>query len=116
VVNRGALILRYKEPAVRWINEADPSPSDSPITVQQVNEERTVYLISDSAGEDERTWERWLRRHYAKLFEMELNEWYTIPALWPSKRSYELFRQWFDPELHTVLTDLGQGAIHDDGV
>lgn len=47
---------------------------------------------------------------------MELNEWYTIPALWPSKRSYELFRQWFDPELHTVLTDLGQGAIYDDAV
>jgi len=40
--------------------------------------------------------------------------WYTVPALWPSKRSYELFRQWFDPELHTVLTDLGQGAIYDD--
>ncbi len=114
MVNRGALILRYKEPAVRWINEADPSPSDSPITLQQVNEERTVYLISDSAGEDERTWERWLRRHYAKLFEMELNDWYTVPALWPSKRSYELFRQWFDPDLHTVLTDLGQGAIYDD--
>jgi len=41
VVNHGALILRYKEPAVRWI-------------------------------------------------------------------------KWFDPELHTVLTDLGQGAIYDN--
>jgi hypothetical protein len=81
VVNRGALIPRYKEPAVRWINEADPSPSDSPITLQQVNEERPVYLISDSAGENARTWDRWLRRHYAKLLEVELNGWYTVPAL-----------------------------------
>ena len=28
--------------------------------------------------------------------------------------TYKLFRQWFDPELYTVLTDLRQGAIHDD--
>ncbi|HTW38544.1 MAG TPA: hypothetical protein VMD49_08240 [Steroidobacteraceae bacterium] len=87
MVNRGALILRYKEPAVRWINDADPSPSDGPITLEQVNEERTVYLISDAAGEDNRTFERWLRRHYSELFEMELHGWYT---------------------------DLGQGEIHDD--
>jgi hypothetical protein len=116
VVNRGALILRYKEPVVRWINEADPNPSGSPITLERVNEERTVYLISDSTGDDKRTFERWLRRHYAKLFEMELDDWYTDPALWPSERSYELFTQWFEPELHTVLIDLGQGAIYDDEV
>ena len=116
MVNRGVLILRYKEPAVRWINEADPNPSGSPITLEQVNEERTVYLISDGAGDDSQTFERWLRRHYAKLFEMELDDWYTDPALWPGGRSYELFRQWFEPELHTVLIDLGQGEIYDDEV
>ena len=113
MVNRGALILRYREPAVRWINEADPNPSECPITLEQANEERTVYLISDSAGDDSRTFERWLRRHYASLFEMELNAWYTDPGLWPSERSYALFRRWFAPELHTVLVDLGQGAIYD---
>jgi hypothetical protein len=116
VVNRGALILRYKEPAVRWINEADPNPSGSPITLERANEERTVYLISDRAGEDNRTFERWLRRHHGRLFEMEPNDWYTDPTLWPSERSYELFGQWFEPELYTVLTDLGQGAIYDDEV
>jgi hypothetical protein len=50
VVNRGALILRYKEPAVRWINEADPSPSDSPITLQQVNDYRGLLLRNGERG------------------------------------------------------------------
>ena len=42
-----------------------------------------------------RTFERWLRRHYASLFEMELNSWYTDPSLWPSERWYALCGQWF---------------------
>jgi hypothetical protein len=114
VVNRGALILRYKEPAVRWINDADPSPSSDPVTLESVNDERTVYLISDSAGDDSKSLERWLKRHYAELFEMELEGWYTDPNLWPKKLSYELFKLWFAPELHTVLIDLGDGAVFDD--
>jgi hypothetical protein len=105
VVNRGALILRYKEPAVRWINDADPSPSSHPVALESANEERNVYLISDSAGDDSQSLERWLKRHYAEIFEIELEGWYTDAALWPKQRSYELFRQWFEPELHTVLID-----------
>jgi hypothetical protein len=114
MVNRGALILRYKEPAVRWINEADPTPSGPPSTLETVNEERTVYLISDRAGDDSGTLERWLRRRYAELFEMELYGWYTDPELWPKQRTYRMFREWFEPELHTVLIDLGPGDIYDD--
>lgn len=114
VVNRGALLLRYREPAVRWINEADPNPSSSPIDLQSANEERNVYLISDNAGNDRQSLDRWLKRHYAEIFEIELEDWYTDPNLWPKQRSYTLFREWFEPELHTVLIDLGQGAIVDD--
>jgi hypothetical protein len=114
VVNRGALILRYKEPAVRWIDDADPESSPSSVTLESVNEERTVYLIGDSAGEDSHSLERWLKRHYAEIFERELEGWYTDPDLWPKERSYRLFREWFEPELHTVLIDLGDGALVDD--
>jgi hypothetical protein len=114
VVNRGALILRYKEPAVRWINEADPAPSPRPISLEDVNEERTVYLIDDAVGDDDRSFERWLKRSYGALFEMELEGWYTDEGLWPQDRTYSMFRQWFDPELHTVLIDLGDGIILDD--
>jgi len=114
VVNRGALILRYKEPAVRWINEADPNPSAPPIDLQSANEDRNVYLISDSAGDDRQSLDRWLKRHYAEIFEIELEDGYTDPNLWPKPRSYTLFREWFEPELHTVLMDLGHGAILDD--
>jgi hypothetical protein len=114
VVNRNALILRYKDPAVRWINEADPSPDGHEITLTDVNEERTVYLIDDRIGEDPRSLERWLRKNYEDLFERELEDWYTDPKLWPKERSLALFHAWFDVELHTVLIDLGTGELYDD--
>ncbi len=116
MINRNALMLRYNDPAVRWINEADPTPDGDEITAADVNEERTVYLIDNCVGEDARSLERWLRKNYDELFERELDGWYTDPNLWPQDRSLELFRAWFDVELHTVLIDLGAGDLCDDEI
>lgn len=115
MINRGALILRYKEPAVRWINDADLAPNPSRLTIEQVNEERTVYLVDDAVGDSPQALERWLKKSYVALFELELEGWYTDPDLWPRDRSYRVFREWFDVELHTMLLDLGSGEIVDDG-
>ena len=114
MVNRSALLLRYKEPAVRSINDADPSPSEHAATLDDVNEERTVYLIDDAAGDDPESLERWLKRNYANLFEMELEGWYTDPSLWPQVRNYQLFREWFEAECHTVVIDTCPDDLFDD--
>jgi len=115
VINRAALLLRYKEPAVRWINEADPSPSDHAVTLAHVNEERIVYLIEDTAGDDPESLQEWLKRNYADLFESELAGWYTDPALWPQQRTYELLLEWFEPECHSMIIDTCADELLDDG-
>ena len=79
-----------------------------------VNDERTVYLVGDNVGDDSKRLEGWLKQNYAALFEMELEGWYTDRDLWPRHRSYNMFKEWFGPELHTVLVDLGKGDIYDD--
>lgn len=114
MVNRAALLVRYKQPAVAWINEADPSPPDTAITIADVNAERTVYLISDIDAETPDDVDRWIGRNYRQVFEAELDGWYTDPDLWPPNRTFELFQQWFDIECHTVLIDTVGGSIVDD--
>ena len=114
MINRTALLLRYKEPAVRWINEADPSPSDHAVTLAGVNEERTVYLIEDIAGEDPESLTRWLKRNFELLFDNELEGWYTDLALWPPGRTYQLFLDWFEPECHTMIVDTCADELLDD--
>ena len=53
MLNRAAVILRYKQPFVDWINAADPSPTSHTLTLAEVNQERTVYLVEVEDDEDE---------------------------------------------------------------
>lgn len=114
MVNRAALILRWKDPGIAWINEADPVPDAIVISRDMVNEERTVYLLSDADAESDTAVRRWVKRNYKELFEAELEGWYTDEALWPSSRTLRLFDAWFDVECHSVLIDTVGGPIIDD--
>ncbi len=111
VLNRAALILRYKQPFVDWINAADPSPTSHPVTLAEVNQERTVYLVD---VEDEDELGEWLARHHQGLFEEELKGWYTDPALWPRDRSLQMLQEWCSFELHTVVVDADESQLEDD--
>ena len=111
MLNRAALILRYKQPFVDWINAADPSPTSRTLTLAEVNQEHTVYLVE---VEDEEELTEWLPRHHEELFEEELNGWYTDPALWPRDRSLNMLKEWCSFELHTVVVDTGASPLEDN--
>ena len=114
MINRGAVILRYREPAVRWINEVDPYEDDPGITLGATNRERPVYLISDEYTYSLATMYSWVRQHYRKLFEAELEGWYTDPTLWPQDLTFELFQAWFDVECHSEVIDIEEGDIYEE--
>ncbi|MCB1752771.1 MAG: hypothetical protein KDI74_13705 [Gammaproteobacteria bacterium] len=114
MINRAAVMLRYKAPAVAWINEADPYALDPGVTLETANEERTVYLISDHDGDGPDALAEWVARNYAVLFESELDGWYSDAELWPEERDLPLFNEWFEVECHTLILDTVGGAIVDD--
>jgi hypothetical protein len=72
VNNRAAVILKYKEPAGQWLNDADPYHDDPQISLESANHNRTVYLISDPDADDDNTLARWIKANYKVLFEAEL--------------------------------------------
>lgn len=112
MLNRAALIIRYKQPFVDWINEKDLVPENT-LTLDEVNEEHRVYLIE---VEDEKELRTWLKLNYAVLFEEELEWWYVDESLWPEDRSLELFKKWAHFELHTIVFDRGHSPIEDDEI
>ncbi|MDZ7751939.1 MAG: hypothetical protein U5S82_09800 [Gammaproteobacteria bacterium] len=114
VINRAAIILRYKQPAIAWLNAVEAPPDGSELTAADTDHESTLYLI---APEDAETWdtvEEWVAINYQTLFEAELEAWYADPALWPHDRGYPVFRDWFDIECHTVLVDTVGTPILDE--
>ena len=81
------------------------------ISPAEVNEEHTVYLVP---VEDEAGLARWLARNHRRLFEAELEGWYTDPALWPRDRSLKMLKRWCSLELHTLVVDAGGPPLEDD--
>lgn len=110
MLNRAALIVRYKQPFVEWINEVDPDPENA-VTFSEVNEDSSVYLIE---VEDPEELDEWLELNHEYLFEGELSEWYSDPSLWPQDRSLDLFKRWCEFELHTMVFDAGSSPLEDD--
>lgn len=64
MVNRAAIMLRYKEPAVCWINEADPHVETPAIDTEEANQERKVYLVSAEDGDGIDAAKQWVRENY----------------------------------------------------
>ena len=115
MINRAAVMLKYKAPAVQWINEADPHKDDPGISLEEVNQERTVYLVHDSAAETGNV-DAWVKSNWRALFERELEGWYTVEELWPPKLSLSLFKSWFTVECHTIVEDTSDAPLFDEDI
>jgi len=113
MLNRGAVILKYKEPFIKWIHDVDPVKDKTVISIESANEERTVYLITDGDAENV---DKWIHQNHKVLFESELEDWYTDEKLWPEKRDLKTFKEWFDVECHSVIMDTVGGEIYDDEI
>jgi len=116
MINRAALIFKYKKPAVQWINEADPINDNPSITLESVNQDRTVYLLREDIAEDPSLLEDWIKMNLDVLFPSELEGWYPDEKLWPKRRDYKLFKKWFEVEFHSVLVDTVGEPIEDDEI
>jgi len=114
MINRAAVVLKYKAPAIKWINDADPYRDDSHVTLESANSDRTVYLIMEQYGDTPEARDEWITLNYEALFMNELEGWYTDESLWPGNRDIKLFHEWFEVECHTVIEDTVEGLIEDD--
>ena len=113
MINRAAVILKYKAPFIQWVNDADPYKDNPGITLESENKDCTVYLILEDDAEN---LEEWISLNFKQLFESEIEDWYTDESLWPKNRTRKLFDEWFDVECHSVLIDTVDGKIIDDEV
>ena len=107
MLNRGALIVRPKQPYLDWAATLDDSG-----LVPDVTGEQTVYLIPSFEDDDEA--ERILKKVYAEIFERELDGWHTDEAAWPQNRTLAMFKKWFQVELHSIVEDLCGYELADD--
>lgn len=103
-LNRNAILVRPKQPFVDWLNETfHNEPSFPPPT------EHNIYLVRDMINNEAVA--AWVQQHWDDIFINELNDWHTDSARWPHERTYRMFREWFDIEIHSTVLDLEEFPI-----
>ena len=101
-VNRHAIVVKPKQPLLDWVNAIYPDMAED-------GSETTVYLVKERDSFEDT--EKWLKRNFNDIFENELNGRHTDENDWPQKRTYKLFTEWFDTEIHTTVDDIEEGPI-----
>ena len=110
-VNRNAIVVRPGQRFLDWLHEVDSDASH--LTLDDLCAEPIVYLLPELDSEDEV--ESVLRRCFDKIFRDYLDGWHRDESVWPSPRSYAMFKSWFDWSYHSMVVDLGGGGIvHED--
>ncbi len=102
-IDRNAIVIKPKKPFFEWLNNIEPEGST--FTVDEAN----IYLVRERDSNDQI--ERWLSRNFDRIFQNELNGWYLDQSLWPQKRTYKIFKEWFDFEIHSMILDIENTAV-----
>jgi hypothetical protein len=102
-INRHLIILMPKQPVLDWIKRVDPNPPN--LTLDQLRLEQNAFLISDDL-DGQQDAEKWVQRRWQMFFEGFLAEWYTVESWWPQKRTFKMFKDWFDVQYHSMVWDM----------
>ena len=101
-INRAGLIVRPRQPYVDWANSMD---DDGPrADLRKLREEPSIYLVEVvDLLED---FPVLIDKYWAWVFREQLNGWMRDPELWPKELTHEMFLEWFDCELSTMIWDM----------
>ena len=106
-LNRSLVMLVPQMPFLEWLNEADPT--EEPLTAEDLREDSNVFLIPqfDDAVDSM----KWIEERWSELFEHMLVEWMVDETMWPENRTLQMFRDWFEIEIHTMVWDLARESL-----
>lgn len=109
-INRAAIMVIPRKPFYDWLNSVESGVG----TDEMANKEKdhTIYLLPDF--EEQFQLEGYLKKIYQKIFRNELAAWYTEESLWPEGLTYEMFTEWFEIRISTVVYDTPDEEIEKD--
>jgi len=109
MLNRSALIVKAKQPFLKWVLTL-PDPAN--VTLKELNWDNTLYLLPEYTFESEE--EEILAHYFDLIFEEELSGWWTNEADWPADRGLDTFKKWFDFEFQSMIVDIVDAPLTDE--
>ncbi|MBS4095353.1 MAG: hypothetical protein KGZ83_00775 [Sulfuricella sp.] len=100
-VNRSIALIKPRQPFFDWLK--DTPDWDLDLTLDILRLDCTSLLIPEFEEPEEAV--SYIDEMYERLFEMELASWVQESEHWPQKRTLQMFWEWFDVELHSLVID-----------
>lgn len=97
LVDRNGLVIKPKKPFFDWHNSIY---KETPIYEL---DEPALYLANlegNSYGV-----ETWMEKNFDRFFKNELNDWVIDQTMWPKKRTFKMFNEWFDYDFYDIVLD-----------
>ncbi len=103
MLNRSAVIVKPRQPYLEWCTQDDAEGlAESVFAI--LHAEPTVYLLPEY--EDPAAQQEVLEEFWPDLFEAMLGGWVTDEAHWPKNRTFEMFGEWFEVQMSSIVQDL----------
>lgn len=106
-LNRTVVLLAPNEPFLDWLNDVDPD--EQALTLEDLREDNEIFLIPQFS--DNIDSEKWVEARWSSLFEHMLMGWVEDEGQWPQNRNLDMFRKWFNIEIHTMAWDLSDDPL-----
>ena len=103
MINRAAVVVRPKQPFLDWA-KLDDETGIAASVFQDMHDDATVFLLPEYEDDDEQ--QAVLREAWPTLFEAMLDGWLRDPDAWPKGRTFEMFLDWFEVKMMSVVRDL----------
>lgn len=109
-IDRVAIALMAKKPALEWINNVD-SKDIKHYSLSDINSDRVLHLLPIDVNTEELA-ESWAVENAKFLLEEYMDLWFTDMSRWPSNRDSGLFTDWFDVDYHSLIIDIVDSPIN----
>jgi len=106
-INRIGVVVKPRKPFIDWLNYLYEDKDEA-----MVSEDNNIYLIREMDSNEEAM--EWLKDNFEPIFDNELLDWNTDENTWPQNRTWQVFRQWFDVEICSMLLDMEDDVIEKD--
>lgn len=106
-VNRSVFLLMPLEPFWHWLQSL-PDMDLADTTLSDLQQDANAYLVNPCEDVDD-VWAE-IEARFEQIFAAELADWCEDEAQWPDLHP-DIFNEWFDIQLGTVVTDLAHQAL-----